>query len=370
MMRTFLLSLCMMFVMVASASAKDVYVQRLGEVDQKQRFDVLLKHGVELSEEDLLEFLQSGFNQNALRRGLPELPYMKSDVVLVAIQELGFKQSNSAVPQLTELMLGKMTPGIRSVINQDTETFPLETADQARERQETFIRFNAMVALGLIGDQSSAASIRQAITQEQGESFAIEGSVALGLLEQKDALDILISHFQEPESDLFDEAFQAVFFITGRNYDVSQHASYERKVEVMDKLQNWWKDNKVEFDPYRTDILRRRQAGLVLSSPPLGTVRGALRATKDFDNYDDRYAGRQYLKGRGKSAAAEYQMIANDPLEDLDIRVAAMEWYAASDPDKARKDMQKISDESKDEIIRNKAVSLIAEIKELKENGK
>ena len=52
-------------------------------------------------------------------------------------------------------------------------------------------------------------------------------------------------------------------------------------------------------------------------------------------------------------------------MEDIDIRVAAMEWYAAASPKEAKRVMKKISKHDENQEVRERADALLEDIDEM-----
>lgn len=363
--------LCLIFPQTNLLQAQEeLGIQRLASADKPARMEVLLTHGINTDSASILAFLETGFPEATLRRGLPEQPEQKTTVANLAIQELGFLQEKAAVPLLLKIVKGEVTPGITNVLQRDTESLPLATSETATTYLQNILRFNSIVALGLIGDPAVTEDLYADVNKESDLAFALEGSIALALLGDARSLEQVSQRLQTAQPSRMHTGFQAVFFLTGRNYDVSQFASLAKRQQALAEFQRWFSENKSTWKPERESILRRRETGLVVTTPELGTTRGALRATKEFGNYDKRYTGRTFLKNRGDENWEEYKQISLDPLEELDIRIAAMEWYAASAPKEAKKDFKKLEEKDENPSIRDKARSLLEDIQTLMDKKK
>ena len=113
----------------------------------------------------------------------------------------------------------------------------------------------------------------------------------------------------------------------------------------------------------RSDVLRRRAEGYRVPPPPLETLRGALKASRDPRSYDARYAARLRLRTLVPGSVDEVRAIVEDETEDIDIRWAAMEWFAASEPREARKVLDRIAKRDEVPSLRERAEFLIGEIR-------
>ena len=310
----------------------------------------------------MIAFLQNGFSQEAIRRSLPAEPVVKSEVANKAIEELGLSQSREAVPILMQIAAGEIPPGVALLLRQDVEMLPVRDADFLVGRYQQALRRNACVALGLIGDPAAADTILATMRQISDPVMVSEGAVALGLLGDSRGLLPLIAAVRDPEDPGLASVFAAIFYLTGRNYDITEVTPVARRREAVDQFREWYEADGRDLQPARSEILRRRERGIEVPPLPVEDLRGALRATRDMDNYDRRYAGRERLRQLGPGAAPQLRQIAVDPLEDLDIRRAAMTYYAGADSAQARKDMKSLAKKDENPIIREHAESLIADI--------
>ncbi len=348
------------------AQERDPEIVALARKTGPQRQEVLLSHGIRVTDEGLLGFLNKGFARTADGKwvSLPDSPQVKTEVVLAAIQEMGFRQSKTATPLLVQMMKGELPSGARQVLDRDMEKFPMSVYDETRQTFTAYIRYNSLVALGLIGDSSAGDSIKTFISETDNPSFVIEGAVSLGLMDNGKGLNELARIADSNDELSLAKLFEAVYFLTGRNYDVTENTSIARRREVVEEFKDWVYFEGNDYTPTRASILRRRVDGKPDYELPKTTLRGALRATKEFADYDGRYFARHYLRNLGAAATPEYEQISLDPLEDNDIRRAAMEWYAAADPKEAKKVMKKLK-KDENESIRLQAEKLIEEIEKV-----
>ena len=186
--------------------------------------------------------------------------------------------------------------------------------------------------------------------------------MALALLGDASAADALGSFLDEVPEDRKQEVFSHIYFLTGRNYDISETTPAARLSEAIEQYKAWLETEGTNWEPLRRAILRRRAEGIPQVDLPVGTLRGALKATKQFEDFDRRWAGRKYLQELGSSAAPELRQIVEDPLEDLDVRRAAMEWYSAADPKAAQKILKDLAKKDENKVIRSQAERLLGEI--------
>ncbi|MCB2155029.1 hypothetical protein KQI84_09085 [bacterium] len=354
--------LCLLLFCATALTAGDPVIERAEQETRDQRRPVLISHGVNPKAPDLIAFLKKGFSDAAIQRGLPTEPIVKSEVANKAVEELGLTQSEAGVPILMQIAAGDLPPGVLATIRLDVEMMPVHDADILAARYSRGLRKNAVVALGLIGDPQAADTILEAMREYTDPLMISEGAVSLGLLGDSRGLLPLVVATRNPEDPALAMVFAHVYYLTGRNYDITSVSPIARRREAVEQLRQWYEAEGTKFVPVRAEILRRRDRGLERTDLPLETLRGALRATRDSQNYDRRYAGRERLRNLGPGMAPQLREISMDPLEDLDIRRAAMTYYAGADPERARKDMKYLAKKDENSIIRGQAESLMEDI--------
>lgn len=361
-----LLALACLVAPMRGLASDEAYLQELASKERSERHRTLLAHGINPAPAALLAFVERGFPNEAIARGLPREPAIKSNVVIAAIQELGFRRSTAAVPLLVATLDGEIPQGAANIIRRDVETLPVQIADQRYATFAMYLRYNALVALGLIGDPAAEKPIRDAMAREDADSFRVEGAIALGLLEKPGGIQALQALASGPRSDEMPGVFEAVFFLAGRNYGVTEQTSPARRRQVAKEFQDWVRGEGRNFQPTRAEILRRRSTGIVIPDPPVTSLRGALRGTRQFTDFDRRFAARQRLQEIAPASVPELRTIAIDPLEDLDIRLAAMDWYAATAGRDAVRDLDRLADNDEVTEIRQRAAVLVEEIGKLR----
>lgn len=327
-----------------------------------ERRELLLTHGINPDAASLVRFLREGFPPASMQNH-PEQPLLKSAVVDAAIAELGLTAEESAVPILIEIAARRLPQGIERIIRRDFEQSPVEIIDSEMQKMRRVLSLNAVVALGLIGNQEAEPTILDLMRTETGTAFITKGAVSLGLMGSNEGLPSLVLLATQVESPDSPVAFRTIYTLTGRNYNVSENTSRARHRERVVQLKEWFESGGKDQPVYRLDVLRR------MNTPPApepldpASLRGALRASRDITSYDRRWTARNTLREITPNRFEELETIARDPLEDLDIRRAAMSWLAAVDPKEARKTIRRLADDE-NPIIAETSEVLDREIRE------
>lgn len=331
---------------------------------QAARHETLLAHGIDTNGASLLSFLEDGFSDEIEARGLPQIPRIKTDVVIRTIEELGYLRWAEAVPVLTSIVEGEFPAGAASIIVRDTENLPIEDAEVRQADYRALVRLNSVVALGLIGDASATDAVRRAMVGDQAGGFITEGAIALALMDDPSGLAPVADLAARAPVEIIEGVYGAVYIVTGRNYGVTPYTSPARRRQLAKELAEWTAVNGASLPLGRRDILRRRAEGYRVPAPPIETLRGALKASRDSRSYDARYAARLRLRTLVPGSLAEVRTIVEDEVEDTDIRWAAMEWFAASQPREARKVLDRIADRDEVPELRERARFLLDEIRQ------
>lgn len=338
-MRRLLVFLFLALVYTAAAQTNSRWPEPIvDDPGLKERRDVLITHGIMPATQPLIRFLENGFNMDAVPKGLPAEPLLKTQVILYAIQELGVTGAEEAVPVLIKFANQDLPEGAAIILMRDFESIPVQRRGQRMSLARQVMALNAVSALGLIGDERGIDPVLAAMRREKPTSFITRGAVALGQMGSNKGLASTVLLASKIESQDSVEAFNTIYYLTGRNYGYTEHTSLARRRELVEQLRTWFDTEGQDVKIYRGEVMRRLFSPL----PPddtldPGSLRGMLRATRDVRNYDRRYAARQSLQSIAPNRFDDLRAIVEDPMEDLDIRRAAMNWLAATDPKRARK---------------------------------
>ncbi len=341
MIRTLLVVLTLLLAIGPSAaSAQDLNTITIPPPDQHQgrreRHELLMSHGIDPTPETLLRFLDQGFAITSLPQGLPSEPILKSQVINAAIVELGLMKNEAAVPVLSKIALQERVAGVDSVIRRDIESEPVEMMEQTRQKLTRFFSLNAIVALGWIGDERGRGAVLDTMRRESGTAFVTKGAIALGQMGSNAGLPSVMLLASDSKSLDSVAAFQTIWVLTGRNYGYHQWVSLAKRRKIVEDARVWFEAEGSQEPVYRHEINRRLQTPLKWDTTEDGSLRNLLRASRDVNDYDRRYFARERLNSMVQGRFTELRLIAEDEMEDVDIRMAAIQYLSAVDPRKAR----------------------------------
>ncbi|MDX2175355.1 MAG: HEAT repeat domain-containing protein [Candidatus Sumerlaeia bacterium] len=291
------------------------------------RRELLTTHGVDPEAEALAAFLEAGFPPGFT---VPPTPELKTQIVLSAIQEAGIGGHRALAPLLQRLAIGEPTPGVRSILERDLERQPIGMHDTVRAGFLRLVVRNATVSLGLLGDPASRPALEQVLAAADEPATRLEAAIALAMTGSGAGLSYVVEAAASDDRPLASAAFQAAYYITARNYGVTSVTSDARLDQHRGQLREWAASDAARgFAPSAPDVRRRRAAGPPAPpAPEPDTLRALLRDTRNPFDQQRRIAARNRLIELRAASLAEFRALAQDVLEDVDIRTEALRWYA------------------------------------------
>lgn len=292
--------------------------------------EVLISHGVGTSPEALVGFLEQGFSEKALARELPREPVPKMQLVISAMQKLGEDRHKPAVDVLIKLTAGETTPGIQQILRIDLQGTDATFSDSERARLLKAVSFNAMVALGWIGDERAIPAIKAAIETgaRRDSGYLTQGAVALASLGDVSGLPPVIRLLKEGNPGEQTGAARIFYEITGRYYPLTPNTAIAKRKSILKDLANWEKTELAKFQVTRAEVLRRRLAAYPPPQPPRGGVRDKIRiANNVVGDYTESFKAREELAQLPKERWSELEAVCRDEMEDLDVRREAVRSY-------------------------------------------
>lgn len=323
----------------------------------------LQAHGIGVAEDQLIEFLKSGLPRTT---NLPGRPEEKSQLVIDAMARLAREKSSAAVPVLMQIARFDTSVGAFKVVEYDVAQTSPQTKDDFRVRAYRLVQYNAVTALGVIGDKRSAELVHSILQQEKTAAGQIQYAICLASLGNAAGIDYLIPLISQQNRRESAAAAKAFYFITGQDFGYTVNTPVRLRKTLPARYAQWWAQNRASFRPDAAAIDRRR------SEPPSATVYTA-RSSRDLlklaANYFDlnntlgSAAARQQIADAGKTLNKEFEKIAMDPMEDLDVRMEAMNWYFAANRSDPLEILKKLRRDENPEVA-DKAHTLLEQIAE------
>lgn len=286
--------------------------------------------GLPIAPAGILNWWKGGFQHGHDLSQIPELPKEKTQFGVDAIEILGAQRSTESVSALVEVVAGRLPLGLSQLMEMDIMVTVSDEREPFRSRVLRIYRYNAVVALGLIGDTRALSVALAAFQAEESPSAKIQFAQSLALLGSADGVDFLVQLINSDDKKLSYAGARMFFFITGQDFGLTLTNSNERRKSVVPKYSAWWKANRAAFKPDPTLIRARQNAPQAESRGLDDSLRGRLKMCSnyaDFKQFEKIRGVRQALYANGSALNKDLEKIVHDPMEDVDVRMEALNAY-------------------------------------------
>ena len=326
--------------------------------------EVLASFGIDTSDAGLLDFLEKGFPATTDLKNLPEKPQDRSQLAVDAMAALAERKSTAAVPLLAAIAQGEIPRGVARLVEMDLARTAPESRQQYEQKAVQVLRYNAVHALGLIGDPRAKPVVLQAFTTEKSVAARVQYSLALASLGDASGLDFLVATINGPTRREAAASARAFFIITGKDFGVSQQTPVRRRKALARQYAEWLQANKAAFRVDPAAVATRRAIPETPTAFEPRTTRDLLKIASnyfDFDNALHSREARARLSGAGKTINKELERLSLDPNEDLDVRMEALNWYYEINRAEAVPVLKKAMRDENPEVV-DKARSLLTNV--------
>jgi hypothetical protein len=318
--------------------------------------ELLQLAGVGASAETLLNLLEKG-PAAAIPREVEG-----GQLAVEAMARLAELKHRPAVPTLSRVATGKMPAGVVALIQRDMTQISPRSRVQAEDNGVKILRINAVTALGWIGDPRGLESIRSAINAEPNTVIRLQMAQSLALLGDSGGMDFVAQVISKGSNRREVAAAASVYkVVTGSDFGISEQTPIRLRKSRATQYARHWASIRETFRPDRDAVIqRRKQVGNVPRYTPRSTA-DYLKLAADYLDIDDSRgarSAREYLAQAGSSLNAELQRIAADPLEDLDVRMEALNWLFQNQRERAYPFLRSLRRDENPEVA-DKAQSLL-----------
>lgn len=324
----------------------------------------LVTHGIGLKKEDLIRFLQQGFPGNIDRAKLPPKPAEKSQLAIDAMERLTQLRAQDAVDLFISIASMQLPAGVEMLVQEDLNKTSPEGRQDFRNKALRLLQYNAIVALGVLGDQRAVPAIRQAFISELSAAAKIQYVLSLAMLGDGSGIDYLLSVIAQENRRESAAAAKVFYFMTGQDFGYTENTSARARRARAKMYKDWWKSNRTKFQIDTAAIIARRaQPDTPVVFEPRSTRDLLKLATHyfDFENKLNTEEARKKIATAGRSINKDLEKVATDPLEDLDVRMEAVNWYFEINRQDSRTLLKKLRRDENPEIV-DKAKSLMEQI--------
>ena len=324
----------------------------------------LRNHGVSLDPASLLQLLERGIPDSAMRRGLPDKPHEKSQLAVYAMARLAAAKHADAVPALIGIAALNPPPGVEALLRIDIQNTSPENREEFRRRALKLLQFNAINALGLIGDTAALAVMRAAFNEERHPAARIQHAISMANVGDPGGVDFLVQVMQMMNRRESAAAARAFYIITGQDFGYTENTALKMRGPKAKEYANWWRANRAAFQVDREGVSRRRLEPSPMPAFQPRNTRDLVKLSAyyfDFNNQYRTFEARRQLEQAGKTLNNDFLRLMNDEAEDLDVRLEAMNWFYEFNRGDARRALRRLRSDENPEVV-DKANSLLEQI--------
>jgi len=320
-------------------------------------------HGITDTETGLIQFLEKGIDVSGK---LPERPLEKSQLIIDAMARLANMRSQAAADIISRIARFDGTVGAFKLVEYDVSKSSPQAKSDFRVRAYRLIQYNAVNALGLIGSSQDCELVRAILKQDQTPGAQIQYSLSLACMGDASGMPYLLNLINQKNRRESAAAAKVFYYITGQDFGYTKNTPVRARAALAAKYIQWWQQNGQNFKLDANAVRERRLAPENSRAFPARSTRDLLKLAAnyfDFNNTLGSADARKQIGAAGKTLNSDFKRIATDPMEDLDVRMEAMNWYFEanrSDPLDILKGLRK--DENPE--ISDKANTLIEQIAE------
>lgn len=323
-------------------------------IAQKGKSDALASHGIGPGKSDLIRLLEAGFPVGTNAGALPDAPAEKTQLAIDAMARLTQMGATEAADLMLRIASLDLPEGVNQLLSIDLSKTSPETREDFRSKALKLLQYNAINALSLLGDSRSVPLIRSAFSAESSIAARIQYALALACLGDPSGVDFLVEVISQENRRESPAAAKAFTIITNQDFGYTKNTPIRARKARAKLYRDWWKSNRSSFVCDAATVrLRKITPDTPVAFEPRST-RDLLKLSTfyfDFDNRMNTREARERLARAGQSINDDLQRIASDSMEDLDVRMEAMNWYYEVNREDAKSLLRKLRRDENPEIV-------------------
>lgn len=320
--------------------------------------------GIEPTPENCLALLVRGLPSGVDPQRLPPRPVEKTQLAVDAMAILAKVRAKNAVEPLIQIARQEFPPGIEQLLEIDLRQTAPEDRSNFRQKAAAILQYNAINALGLIGDRRALSVVRAVYDAETRTAPKIQYALSLACLGDAHGVEFLVQVIGLANRRESAAAAKAFAMITGQDFGYTDQTPIKKRKRLSKEYAEWWRAHGAQLRIDPAAVLRRRLAPEPSSMYQPRSTRDLLRLSSlyfDIDHKKNTVEARERLAAAGSALNPELEAIMFDEMEDLNIRLEAMNWYYEFNRAKARDVFKRLRRDANPEIA-DKASSLLEKI--------
>jgi len=321
-------------------------------------------NGIAPTPDACLSLLRDGLPPTVAPQRLPDTPVEKTQLAVDAMAILGKTRYRPAVDTLVSIARQELPKGVQQLVEIDVAQTAPDQRTEFRARAAEILQYNAVNALGLIGDNRALPVAYSVFENEKRPAPKIQYALTLACLGDASGVDYLVSVIQMQNRRESVAAARAFAIITGQDFGYTEQTPIKRRKQLARAYQEWWASNRKTFRVDPKQVLARRLTPQKTATFQPRSTRDLLRLSSQYFEMDAKpkvIEARERLAAAGTSLNADLEKLMFDDLEDLNIRLEAMNWYYEINRAQARDAFRRLRRDPNPEIV-DKANVLLEKI--------
>lgn len=352
---------------------------RIAPFNQSQTSDSLIPpeerelrlNGIDPTPESCLRLLREGLPPSVDPQKLPDSPPEKTQLAVDAMAILAKLRYEPSAETLLAIAQQDFPKGVRSLLAIDLSVTSPENRELFRARAAEILQYNAINALGLLGEKRALPIVRSVFEQENRTAPKIQYALTLASLGDASGIDFLVRVISLQNRRESVAAAKAFALITGQDFGYTDQTPITKRKQLSRAYQDWWRANKSSFRPEPKAILARRLAPEKPVSFQPRTTRDLVKLSSmyfDVNNKPQVIEARERLANAGAVINGDLEKLMFDEAEDLNIRLEAMNWYYEINRSRAKDAFKRLRRDANPEVS-EKATLLLQKIENPDSSG-
>lgn len=324
----------------------------------------LKANGLSATPESCLRLLRDGLPANVDPQKLPPTPPEKTQLAVDAMAIIAKTRFQPATETLLSIARQDFPKGVQQLMDIDLRATSPENRELFRARAAEILQYNATNALGLLGDKRALPVVISVFEAETRIAPKIQHALTLASLGDARGLDFLVEVINLQNRRESVAAAKAFALITGQDFGYTDQTPIKKRRQIARAYQRWWEENKKTFQLDGKIVIARRLAPEEPQSYEPRTTRDLLKLSSQYFDVQNKprvIAARERLAAAGAAQNPELEKLMFDEMEDLNIRLEAMNWYYEINRQRAKDVFKRLRKDANPEIA-DKASALLEKI--------
>ncbi|MCX7624940.1 MAG: hypothetical protein N2Z21_01800 [Candidatus Sumerlaeaceae bacterium] len=324
----------------------------------------LKANGISPTPESCLRLLRDGLPATVDPQKLSPTPPEKTQLAVDAMAIIAKARFQSASETLLSIAQQDLPKGVQQLMEIDMKATSPEHRELFRARATEILQYNAINALGFLGDKRALPVVISVFEAETRIAPKIQHALTLASLGDARGIDFLVQVINLQNRRESVAAAKAFALITGEDLGYTEQTPVKKRRQIARAYQQWWHENKNSFRLEPKTVIARRLAPEPSPTYEPRTTRDLLRLSSqyfDLENKPRVIAARERLAAAGPALNPDLERYMFDEMEDLNVRLEAMNWYYEINRERAKDAFKRLRKDANPEVA-DKAAALMEKI--------